>query len=46
MKLHNLQKSWRRLPKTRRYEIGFGILTAVLIIYMIVLLTIERNMLQ
>jgi hypothetical protein len=46
MKLHDLQKSWRKLPWQRRWEIGSGIVTVVLIIYMVILLTIEKSMLQ
>jgi len=46
MKLHDLQKSWRKLPWQRRWTICSGIATALLIVYFIVLLTIEGSVLQ
>ncbi len=46
MKFHDLKKSWRKLPETRKWEISSAVLTAVLIGYFIILLTIEKSMLQ
>jgi hypothetical protein len=45
MKLRNLQKSWRKATKDKTL-VNVAIITAVMVIYFIVLLTIEKNMLN
>ena len=45
MKLQNLKKSWARLPEDKRFEIGIGIFTTVIVILFVLMLTIEKGML-
>lgn len=45
MRLQNWKKSWDKLPSNRKTEIVMGALTLIIIIYFIILLTIEKGML-
>ena len=45
MKLRNWKKSWGKLPSNKKTEIVVGVLTLVIVIYFIILLTIEKGML-
>jgi hypothetical protein len=45
MKLRNLQKSWRKATKDKAL-VNVTIITVLLVVYFIVLLTIEKNMLN
>ena len=45
MKLRNLQKSWRKATKDK-VLVNVTIITVLLVVYFVVLLTIEKNMLN
>lgn len=45
MRLPNLKKNWDNLPKNTKWEIAMGIWTGIIVVFFIVLLTIEQGML-
>jgi hypothetical protein len=45
MRLQNWKKSWGKLPSKKKTEIVMSVLTLIILIYFIILLTIEKGML-